>query len=76
MADNSAMQHPPRVAWRDFPDAVLLASERETLSHPEYAAPKSGGAVAVAAWQAVQGDRLRLARYCRTKRPCAVEEAG
>ncbi|MYF92425.1 MAG: phosphoribosyltransferase [Gemmatimonadetes bacterium] len=40
------MKHPPRTAWRDFPDAVLLASERETLSHPDYATAKSGDAVA------------------------------
>ena len=38
--------HPPRTAWRDFPDAVLLAPERETLSHPDYAAAKSGDAAA------------------------------
>ena len=42
------MKHPPRTAWRDFPDAVLLASERETLSHLEYGAAKSGDAVAAA----------------------------
>ena len=42
------MKHPPRTAWRDFPDAVLLASERETLSHSEYVASKSGDAEAAA----------------------------
>ena len=42
------MKHPPRTAWRNFPDAALLASERETLSHPEYAAAKSGDAAAAA----------------------------
>ena len=42
------MNHPPRTAWRNFPDAVLLALERETLSHPEYPAAKSGDAVAAA----------------------------
>ena len=41
-------KQPPRAAWRDFPDAFLLAPERETLSHPEYAAAKSGDAVAAA----------------------------
>ena len=40
--------HPPRAPWRDFPDALVLAPERATLSHPEYAAAKSGGAVAAA----------------------------
>jgi len=44
--DLRATQQPPRTAWQDFPDAVLLASERETLSHPEYATAKSGDAVA------------------------------
>ena len=46
--DLTAMKQPPRVPWRDFPDAVLLASERETKTHPEYAAAKSGNATAAA----------------------------
>ena len=40
---------PPRVPWLDFPDAVLLAEERRTKQHPEYAAAKSGDSVAAAA---------------------------
>ena len=40
------MKYPPRTAWRDFPDAVLLISERETLSHSDYTAAKSGDAEA------------------------------
>ncbi len=43
-----AMKQPPRVPWRDFPDAVLLAPERETKAHSEYAAAKSGSAAAAA----------------------------
>ena len=38
------MKPPPRVAWRDFPDAVLLAAETATKRHPEYAAAKAGDA--------------------------------
>ena len=46
-ADLKAMKQPPRVGWpQDFPDAVLLAPESKTRRHPEYAAAKSGGAVA------------------------------
>ena len=40
------MRQPPRVAWRAFPDAVLLATESRTKRHPEYAAAKSGDAAA------------------------------
>ena len=48
-ADLKAMKQPPRVAWpQNFPDAVLLASESQTRRHPEYAAAKSGDAVAAA----------------------------
>ena len=43
-----AMRQPPRVPWRNFPDAALLAPERETRVHPEYAAAKSGDATAAA----------------------------
>ena len=42
------MEYPPRTRWRAFPDAILFASERETLSHPEYRAAKSGDALAAA----------------------------
>ena len=42
------LEQPPRVAWRDFPDAVLLAPVPETKRHPEYAAAKSGDARAAA----------------------------
>ena len=47
-ADLKAMKPPPRTAWRDFPDAVLLAAETETRRHPEYAAAKAGDAAASA----------------------------
>ena len=47
-ADLKGMKQPPRVAWREFPDAVLLAAETLTKRHPEYRAAKSGGAVAAA----------------------------
>ena len=47
-ADLKAMKHPPRVAWRDFPDAVLLTAEAPTKRHPGYRAAKSGDAVAAA----------------------------
>ena len=43
-----AMKPPPRVAWRDFPDAVLLADETKTRRHPMYAAAKTGDAEAAA----------------------------
>ena len=42
------MKPPPRVAWRDFPDAILLADEPRTRRHPAYAAAKAGDAVAAA----------------------------
>ena len=51
-AERMTMKRPSRVAWRGFPegfpDAVLLAPERETRQHPEYAAAKSGDAAAAA----------------------------
>ena len=37
-----AMAPAQRVAWRRFPDAVLLADETQTKRHPDYAAAKSG----------------------------------
>ena len=47
-ADVRNMKRPPRVVWRDFPDAVLLAAEAPTKRHEEYRAAKSGAAVAAA----------------------------
>ena len=41
-----AMKRPPRVAWRGFPDAVLLADESMTKQHPAYPAAKAGDAAA------------------------------
>ena len=40
------MKPPPRVAWRDFPDAVLLAEETSTKRHLAYSAAKAGDAAA------------------------------
>ena len=46
-ADLADMSRPPRVAWRrDFPDVLILAEERQTRTHPEYAAAKSGDSLA------------------------------
>ena len=42
------MRQPPRVAWREFPDAILLAAESRTKRHPAYPAAKSGDAAAAA----------------------------
>ena len=42
------MKPPPRTAWREFADAVLLATESETKWHPSYADAKAGDAVAAA----------------------------
>ena len=42
------MPQPPRVAWREFPDAVVLVTERQTRRHPEYPAAKSGDPAAAA----------------------------
>ena len=36
------MNHPPRVPWGAFPDAIILAAEPVVKSHPEYAKAKSG----------------------------------
>ena len=44
--NSKAMKPPPRVAWRDFPDAVLLTEETTTKRHPAYAAAKAGDAAA------------------------------
>ena len=46
--DLGMMKPPPRTAWDDFPDAVLLTAETRTKQHPEYAAAKAGAAVAAA----------------------------
>ena len=40
------MKPPPRVVWRSFPDAVLLADETRTKRHPAYAGAKAGDAAA------------------------------
>ena len=42
------MTLPPRVPWREFPDAVLLAAEPQTKQHPHYSAAKSGDVEAAA----------------------------
>ena len=42
------MKPPPRVAWQDFPDAVLLADETSTKRHPAFAAAKAGDAATAA----------------------------
>ena len=44
-----AAKPPPRAAWRDFPDAVLLAEETSTKRHPAYSGAKAGDAAAAAA---------------------------
>ena len=60
-----AMKPPPRVAWRGFPDAVLLADESRTKRHPAYAAAKAGDAAA--ATELVRGlvDEAGIAAVCR-----------
>ncbi len=47
-ADLKAMKPPPRIAWRGFPDAVLLADEMKTKRHPAYSNAKAGDAGAAA----------------------------
>ncbi len=47
-ADLKGMKQPPRVAWRCFPEVVLLAAETPTKRHPEYPAAKSGNPAAAA----------------------------
>ena len=61
----NAIKHPPRTAWRDFPDAVLLASEREKLSYPDFAAAKSGDAVAAVKLVNALADEAGLATIRR-----------
>ena len=60
-ADLRGMKHPPRVAWRDYPDAVLLAAERLTKGHVEYRAAKSGAAAAAAALVRILVDESGIA---------------
>ena len=45
-ADLKEMNHPPRSAWQTFPSVVLLAGESDVKQHSEYAAAKSGNALA------------------------------
>ena len=40
------MKHPPRVLWRGFADAVLLAAEPDTRQPPEFRDGKAGDTVA------------------------------
>ena len=47
-AEYIAMTPPPRVPWRQFPDAVLLANETQTKQHVDYPAAKNGDSVAAA----------------------------
>ena len=48
-ADLADMTPPPRVAWRrGFPDVAILAEERRTKTHADYAAAKSGDSSAAA----------------------------
>ena len=46
--DLKTMKYPPRVAWGDFPDAVLLVGESQTKQHMEYHDAKTGDAVSAA----------------------------
>ena len=41
-ADLTSMKRPSRVAWGDFPDAVILAGESQTKQHPKYHDAKTG----------------------------------
>ena len=59
--DLKEMKPPPRVAWRDFPDVVLLAAETPTRQHPDYRAAKSGDAVAAADLVHALVDETRIA---------------
>ena len=60
--ERKAMKQPPRVAWRGFPDAVLLAPEQETRRHADYAAAKSGDAIAAARLVDALTDEAGLAK--------------
>ena len=44
MADIKTTKHPHRVAWGDFPPAILLVGESQTKQHPEYHDAKTGNA--------------------------------
>ena len=59
------MKQPPRVAWREFPDAVLLAAEGRTRQHPAYRAAKSGNAVAAAMLIDALLEETGIAAVCR-----------
>ncbi|MDE2736193.1 MAG: type I-U CRISPR-associated protein Csb2 [Gemmatimonadota bacterium] len=48
-ADLKEMKQPPRVPWKAFADAVLLADESETKQHPEYPSAKTSGDAEAAA---------------------------
>ena len=48
-ADLKEMKQPPRVPWKAFADAVLLAGESETKQHPEYPSAKTSGDAEAAA---------------------------
>ena len=61
-SERKAMRLPRRAAWRDFPDAVLLAPERQTKRHPDYAAAKAGDAAAAARLVNALTDEAGLAR--------------
>ncbi len=49
-ADLKEMKQPPRVPWKGFADAVLLAGESQTKQHPDYPGAKSGGDPVAAAY--------------------------
>ena len=59
------MKLPPRVAWQDFPDAVLLADETSTKRHPAYAAAKAGDVAAATNLVHALVDDARIAMVCR-----------
>ena len=48
-AELKAIKHPPRAAWHEFPDVVLLADEKQVKHHDQYSGAKSG------AWLAAKG---------------------
>ena len=47
-ADLKEMKQPPRVPWKAFADAILLAGESQTKQHPEYAGAKASNDVVAA----------------------------
>ena len=48
-ANRNSMEHPPRVAWVEFPNTVILVGEPVVKGYPEYARAKSGDAGAARA---------------------------